>query len=90
MKKLNCWEFLECHQKDLCPAFKEKRLDGIHGGINSGRACWVVAGTRCSGEVQGEFAKKEGNCKECRFYKKVKEEEGMFFLNAITLLEKLK
>ncbi len=66
-KKLNCWEFKKCgrepggtHANDLgvCPTTQEMRLDGVHGGINAGRSCWVVTGTLCRGEVQGTFAKK--------------------------------
>lgn len=98
MKK-NCWEHKKCgrqpggeHEKDLgiCPATTEKNLDGIHGGKNAGRACWVVAGTLCKGQVQGSFAQKYKNCDACDFYQSVKKEEGsQFFLSAI-LLGKLK
>ena len=59
----------------VCPAAREKRLDRVHGGINSGRACWAVAGTFCGGTVQGTFAKKQVACKRCDFYKKVTHEE---------------
>ena len=60
----------------VCPAASEKRLDKVHGGINSGRACWVVAGTYCGGTVQGSFARKQVACKRCDFYIKVHREEG--------------
>jgi len=84
MKKLNCWEYNNCgrepggvnsHEFGICPAAKETRLDGVHGGKNAGRACWVVGMTLCNGELQGSFAKKYDNCMECDFCKKVKEEE---------------
>jgi hypothetical protein len=96
---LNCWEFKNCgrqpqgHNVDLlglCPATTETRLDGTHDGVNAGRACWVVAGTLCGGEEQGIFTKKYRNCKECDFFKKVREEEGTGFELSITLLAKLK
>lgn len=90
MSKLNCWEHLGCHFEG-CPAHSERRLNGIHGGLNAGRACWVVAGTRCGGEVQGEFAQKSGNCMKCEFYLKVVSEEGaMNIISGFRLLEKLK
>jgi len=57
----------------------EKSLDGIHGGKNAGRACWVVAGTMCRGKVQGTFAKKFKDCRRCNFYIKVRLEEGLSF-----------
>ncbi len=61
----------------VCPAAMEKRLDTVHGGINSGRACWVVAGTLCGGTVQGSYARKDLACKRCDFYNRVLHEEGM-------------
>lgn len=95
MKKVNCWEFKQCgrepegshaHDSGICPAAVEKRLDGIHDGTNAGRACWVLAGTLCKGEVQGTFAQKYKNCEICDFYNKVKAEEfPMFTLSAILL-----
>ncbi len=97
-KKLNCWEFKKCgrqpggeHIQDLgvCPAPTEERLDGVHGGTNAGRSCWVIAGTLCKGEVQGTFAHKYKNCENCDFYKKVKEEEFTKFTLSALLLKKL-
>jgi len=82
--KLNCWEFKKCGRQPggekesvlgECPAAKENRLDGIHGGTNAGRACWVVAGTRCKGKVQGTYALKVKDCIDCDFYRKVRQEE---------------
>ncbi len=84
MKKLNCWEFKRCgrerggaktHELGICPAAMETKLNGIHGGINAGRACWVVGMTMCDGVLQGSFAKKYDICVECDFFKKIKEEE---------------
>jgi hypothetical protein len=97
--KLNCWEFKKCGREPggvnvgelgVCPATTEKRLDGMYGGKNSGRTCWVVAGTYCEGEVQGTFGKKFGNCSKCDFYNLVKEEESPNYTLSINLLEKLK
>jgi nucleoside-diphosphate-sugar epimerase len=98
-KKLNCWEFMKCgrgpkgakiKQLGVCPAASEKRLDRIHGGINSGRACWVVAGTLCGGTVQGSFARKQVACKRCDFYNKVQKEEGATLESTSKLLTRLK
>jgi len=81
---MNCWEFKKCGRESgganavefgVCPAYKEKRLDGVHGGVNAGRSCWVIAGTYCGGEIQGTFAEKEHNCLACDFYKFVRKEE---------------
>ncbi len=97
MKK-NCWEVENCGREPgggktqelgVCPATTESRLHGVHEGKNAGRACWVVAGTFCRGEVQGEFASKSHNCTQCDFYLKVKEEEGSGFSMSSALLRKL-
>lgn len=80
MKK-NCWEVMDCGRGpadgpgDMCPAADASPLHGVHEGMNAGRACWVVAGTLCNGEVSGTFAKKMDNCLICPFYRQVREEE---------------
>ncbi|MHB8967728.1 MAG: bifunctional diguanylate cyclase/phosphohydrolase [Thermoleophilia bacterium] len=51
-----CWELKDCHVGE-CPA---------HGRENV--RCWLLAGTFCRGEVQGEFAQKLGDCVECEVY----------------------
>jgi hypothetical protein len=88
MTKLNCWEFNDCGREPggasvqefgVCPAATANRLNGVHGGTNAGRACWVVGGTLCNGRVQETFAKKYDRCVECAFYKKVRSEESSDF-----------
>jgi hypothetical protein len=92
-KKLNCWEFKKCGREPggknavelgVCPAAMENNFEGIYGGKNAGRVCWIVAGTYCEGDVQGTFAKKIKDCIFCDFYQKVKEEEGKHFKIAIS------
>jgi hypothetical protein len=61
----------------------------VHGGKNGGRACWVVAGTLCGGEVQGKFAAKFGSCERCDFYDSVRKEEFPKFEFATLLLKRL-
>lgn len=82
--KLNCWEFKKCGRQPggaraaelgVCPACTVEGLEGVHGGTNGGRACWVVAGTLCGGEVQGSYAKKSSGCRSCDFFKLVDKEE---------------
>jgi hypothetical protein len=88
MGKLNCWEFNRCGREPegagvrdhgVCPAATAKRLDGVHGGTNGGRACWVVGGTLCNGRVQETFVKKYDGCLECDFYNRVRSEEASGF-----------
>ena len=98
-EKLNCWEIKQCGREyggtkvtelGECPASTEKRLHGIHGGNNAGRACWVVAGSMCGGKIQGTYAEKYDNCTLCDFYMKVKSEEYADFKMTSSLLLKLK
>ncbi len=88
-KKLNCWEFKRCGREPggekvsefgICPATTNTSYDGINRGKNGGRICWVVRGTYCNGDVQGEFNQKYGDCILCDFYKKVKKEESLKFM----------
>ncbi len=92
--KLNCWEYKKCGREEngsnikslgVCPVSKESRLDSIHGGVNGGRACWVVSGSLCDGEVQDSFSEKYKKCFECDFYNLVKGEEDSFKLSPILL-----
>ncbi len=97
MARLNCWEYTGCgHAKDnganeghSCPAAAETRLDGVHGGVNAGRACWVVLGTLCGGEVQTDLAKKYEMCGTCEFYRIVKREEETNLELTVNLLERV-
>ncbi|MBI4846336.1 MAG: hypothetical protein HY810_07710 [Candidatus Omnitrophica bacterium] len=99
MSKTNCWEIKKCGRQaggvktqefGVCPAAVERKLDGVHGGMNAGRACWALTGTLCGGSVQGSYAQKEGNCLACNFYKQVKEEEAGHFMMVSHLFAKLK
>ena len=67
MGGMMCWEYKKCGRDTdrSCPAVTQ----------NAGRACWLVAGTMCGGEVQGSAAQKLGNCRDCDFYSKVKARE---------------
>lgn len=83
-KGMNCWEFKKCGREPggkktaelgVCPSTTCTDLDGVHGGKNAGRACWVVAGSLCGGKIQGTYAKKLVNCWRCNFMNAVKREE---------------
>jgi hypothetical protein len=98
MEKLNCWEFRKCGMEPggpnsesggVCPATTQERLDGTNGGKNAGRACWVVAGTMCNGELQGAFDQKHKYCSDCEFYQVVKQEEGGEVFLTFDLLQKI-
>ena len=97
-KKLNCWEIKNCEREPggakvtdmgVCPASTENKLNGVHGGENAGRACWVVAGSMCGGTIQGTHVDKYKDCTMCDFYMKVKSEESADFRMTSSLLLKL-
>jgi signal transduction histidine kinase len=52
---VKCWERLDC-DKEECPSYGKVR-------------CWAIAGTFCHGAVQGAFAQKIGDCRNCVVYK---------------------
>lgn len=96
--KRNCWEVKECGREvggknaarlGTCPAALEVRLDGVHSGRNAGRACWVVAGTLCAGEVQGTYANKFRACERCDFYQSVQVDEFPGFLLCSALVARM-
>jgi hypothetical protein len=99
MTKLNCWEFKRCGRQPgghrvfdlgVCPVTQETRLDDVHDGTNAGRACWVVSGSLCDGEVSGEFALKFKYCEKCDFYQLVRSEEYPNFKFSSVLLSKIR
>jgi hypothetical protein len=93
----NCWEFKGCgrqpggdHEKDgICPTAFMTVYEGINGGKNAGRVCWMIAGTRCESRLQGTFAQKVLSCTECDFYRAVMDEEGEDLKLPLAVLEDL-
>lgn len=97
--KQNCWEFKKCGREmggrnvkelGVCPAATSAQLHGSHGGKLGGRACWIIDGTMCNGQVQGAFAQKFKSCAVCDFYQAVKAEEKNAFKLSVVLLARLK
>ena len=81
MAKTNCWDILKCGKRNDCPAARDGEGDGQHDGEHRGRFCWVVSGTLCDNEVQGDFAKKIKKCiNNCEVFQRVKDEEGTTFI----------
>ena len=55
--KMKCWEFFECNETE-CPVYKSREF-----------RCWLVSGTHCRDEIQGEFLEKIEMCLECEPFK---------------------
>jgi hypothetical protein len=88
-EKLNCWEYRQCGREPGgriykilggCPAATETRTDGVNGGVNGGRICWAIAGTKGTGNRSCSltFSEKITDCVLCDFYQKVFREEDDF------------
>ena len=49
--KLNCWDVKKCcnetGNKKICPVKQESIANGLNGGINGGRICWVIMDSHC-------------------------------------------
>ncbi|WP_304511637.1 ATP-binding protein [Desulfobacula sp.] len=63
MLKKNCWEIMQCHQKE-CPAYK-----------NFHHRCWYLAGTLCPDCIERKYAKKIDSCQQCQIYKQCSGDE---------------
>ena len=96
MSKQNCWEAKKCGREPggakaaelgVCLAASDDKLNGVHEGTNGGRACWVMTGTLCGGQVQGTYAQKLSNCLDCEFYQQVRTEQGAAFRPSGELLQ---
>ena len=99
MSSQNCWEIKNCGRQvngprageaGVCPAALESSLNGVHGGKNAGRACWVIEKTLCENEIQGHFGSKFARCQVCDVYKNVKADARGSFVLSATLLAKMK
>jgi C4-dicarboxylate-specific signal transduction histidine kinase len=64
-KKIKCWEFFECDEKE-CPVNKTQEL-----------LCWLVPGTHCRQEIQGRFLEKMEMCLECEPFRQNIDVESM-------------
>jgi hypothetical protein len=75
-----CWEKKGCTQKK-CPAYKN----------DCGR-CWLIAGTLCGGEPEGQYAKKYKSCLKCEVYQNVVYKDPVAELqeNILVLIHSLK
>jgi diguanylate cyclase (GGDEF)-like protein len=81
---VKCSEVMNCSSTE-CP------LHNNTPDSNTSR-CWQIAGTFCSGEPQGTFVQKYGDCRKCEVFKKscptIIEEIGEHFNNMLFLMNK--
>ena len=86
MNKLNCWEFKQCgrgpngkkaNKLGACPIASESSANGLNGGTNGGRICWVIADVQCQCGVKCSDYHHKASCLSCEFCHKVLTEEGL-------------
>ena len=82
LDKYNCWEFMKCgretggdraHELGVCPVYHEYSADGLNGGVNGGRLCWIIAKNGCTDNLMH----REDFCFQCEFRYRVTNEEGL-------------
>ncbi|MBI5634064.1 MAG: hypothetical protein HZA15_11360 [Nitrospirae bacterium] len=71
MKHIRCWEYKKCgrelggeHAEEFgyCPA-----------ALAPDNNCWLIAGTMCSGTIEGTYARKIDTCIICGYYNKMQD-----------------
>jgi hypothetical protein len=85
-KKLNCWEFMKCGREgrngkkvrsDICPVASSASGNGLNGGLNGGRICWMIAGTCCNRNGGCSARNRKSSCVSCEFRSMVIKQEGL-------------
>jgi hypothetical protein len=78
-------------QHGSCPVSTKASSNGLNGGINAGRICWILAENGCKGKVKCSNRHGEHACFQCEFRYKVIAEEGLLNICKSTglLLENL-
>lgn len=56
-EKVKCWKFFDC-EETVCPVYEAKE-----------HKCWLVPGTHCRNEIQGQFLEKIEMCLHCEPFK---------------------
>jgi len=83
--KMNCWDYQQCGREangsrvrklGICPVYLFPGLDGIHGGKNGGRACWIIRDVTCGSTLQRMFIPHCLACFSCHFRRSVMNDEG--------------
>lgn len=63
--------------KSACPIANNKTANGLNGGVNGGRICWVIADSCCNEQIPCITNKRKDPCFSCEFRYKVMNEEGL-------------
>jgi hypothetical protein len=82
MIKYNCWEFMKCGREPggdradelgICPVSSEFSANGLNGGVNGGRICWIIDENGCNDKLMH----RADHCFQCEFRYRVMNEEDL-------------
>lgn len=85
MEKMNCWTYMQCDrepggknvpERGVCAAASHPWPDGINGGINGGRTCWLVRNTQCMEALAEKSSGRQVECGNCEFRLLVEKEKN--------------
>jgi len=85
-RRMNCWEFMKCgrelngeraKESGVCPAASYPYADGLNGGTNGGRICWIIVGSYSCHTGKTSLSQRNVLCFDCEFHRKVLSEEGI-------------
>ncbi len=88
--KKNCWETMGCGREPggertswlgVCQTALAIMADGLNEGKNAGRICWTEMGSFSDGKNGAcVFLARVKSCSLCKFFNKVKDEQGDEFI----------
>jgi hypothetical protein len=78
---LNCWEYKKCGREPggkyvekygICLVAIEKNCDGLNGGKNGGRSCWLWRESACAKIMKKSSIQNIRECRACAVYNSIK------------------
>lgn len=71
MNFIRCWEYKKCERQP--GGSRARELGHCPAAYSPDNNCWLVAGTMCSGKIEGTYAQKLDTCIICDYYNKMQE-----------------
>ncbi len=71
MNHIKCWEYTKCGRE--LEGKKVSEFGHCPAALSPDNNCWFVAGTMCSGKIEGTYAQKIDTCVICGYYNKMQE-----------------
>jgi hypothetical protein len=62
---------------ETCPVSTKAVANGLNGGENGGRICWIIAESGCKCKVKCSVRNVRHSCFQCEFRYKIMAEEGL-------------